>query len=275
METGRGATAVRSFRGDESWRRATRIHKIDRRAPQFVLRYGYDERYCYIKGERCQRTGVLAFWDWNRTKFEHDPNITATINREDVPNLHDVGENYVVLRNSAAKYELGANDTVVGASKLMIQYRVGVRLHDKTREDPHAQNIEWSFTKAMKGFQSPYFDVWPDNRALRQRNSRLAIAGDRFWINLCLFIVLTYTMLTMASCRDHRDSHAFLGSMAGRSGREPHVAVPSRCIARSSGRIAATPRGATWIFRGRPNTRGVDEESGQGRSSGRVPHRPC
>ena len=36
-------------------------------------------------------------------------------------------------------------------------------------------------------------------------------------------------------------------------GGDPNVAVPSGCIARSSGRVAATPRGATWIFRGRPN----------------------
>jgi len=34
-----------------------------------------------------------------------------------------------------------------------------------------------------------------------------------------------------------------------RPGRSPNATVPSRCVARSSEKIAATPRGATWIFR--------------------------
>ena len=33
-------------------------------------------------------------------------------------------------------------------------------------------------------------------------------------------------------------------------GARAATAVPSRCVARSWRRIAATPRGATWIFRG-------------------------
>ena len=50
--------------------------------------------------------------------------------------------------------------------------------------------------------------------------------------------------------------------------RQPNVAVPSRCIARSSrGRIAATPRGVTWIFRGRDRRTKID---GHRRSIGRV-----
>ena len=58
-------------------------------------------------------------------------------------------------------------------------------------------------------------------------------------------------------------------SVRGRAGAELDGAFKVHCtvfgaergdaaVARSSGRVAATPRGATWIFRGRPNARKID-----------------
>jgi len=175
----------------------------------------YDERYCHFKGGVCQRNGVLAFWDWNRTKFELDDDLIATLNDPYVPNVHNANEPFVVLRNSAADYSYGGDGaTVAGSGKMMLSYELGVHLHDKPRLDPHAEQLEIDFVDAVEGWKSDYFDAWPDNRALRDLNSDAAISSDQIVINLCLLFVFAYTCSTMANRRDHAKSHAFLGSMA-------------------------------------------------------------
>ena len=40
--------------------------------------FAYDERYCHKKADVCQRNGILAFWNWNRTLFELDEDIVGS-----------------------------------------------------------------------------------------------------------------------------------------------------------------------------------------------------
>ena len=91
-------------------------------------KYAYDERYCYFKDGVCQRSGILAFWDWNRTKFEADGDLVATVNRVDVPNRHLTREAFVDLRNVASGYARDENGTVVGFTKLLVYYQLGIHL---------------------------------------------------------------------------------------------------------------------------------------------------
>lgn len=173
----------------------------------------YDERYCFLKGGVCQRSGILAFWDWNRTKFELDDDILATVNNPTVPNLNDENERYVVLRNWASDYEHDANGTVVRATKLLFRYYLGIHLHAKPRKDPHGEKLEVRFTDCVVDFESRHFDAWPDNRALRDMNSVTAVNRDQILINLCLLLVFAYTMYCFSN-RNHGESHAFLGAQA-------------------------------------------------------------
>lgn len=82
---------------------------------------GYDERSCAkvywydevfeappgrsVPHEVCQKSGILAFWDWNRTKFDLDDDLIATINEPAKPDCCDPSSRVVSLPDVAAKFE--------------------------------------------------------------------------------------------------------------------------------------------------------------------------
>lgn len=71
-----------------------------------------------------------------------------------------------------------------------------------------------TFNEDVEDFPSAHFDAWPDTRALRDLNSVLAVTKDQILINMCLLLVLAYTMYCFGKASNHGESHAFLGAMA-------------------------------------------------------------
>ena len=50
-----------------------------------------------------QKSGILAFWGWDRATLEADTDIIATINRDDVPDCCSGAGPFVVLGQNAGK----------------------------------------------------------------------------------------------------------------------------------------------------------------------------
>lgn len=193
-------------------------------------RRGYDERSCeavYWRREgiepvspdtTCQKEGVLAFWDWNRTKLEQDPDVLATINRQDKVDCCSPSDDVVSLDSIVGKFRFHDPDDpskVTGAGALRFVFYLDTHLNRKSRIDPNVYRLMNKFSdrvrdQSFKNFERPLSaTVWDFSES-----SNDAFDSDRAFINFAIILIVIYAFCALYSWRDADRSRGSLGLVA-------------------------------------------------------------
>lgn len=179
---------------------------------------GYDERSCALVywGERnCQKEGILAFWDWNRTKLEADNDVLATINAK-LGNAGDCCSPWsrtLQLENIAAKVSRDDEGRVTGARALRLAYYLSQSLNRKTRQDPHVFRLERKFDASTRRSDDlPSFErALPLTNAGVADNVDAALEYDRLFVTAAFITISTYAFLALYDRRGGIRSRGRLG----------------------------------------------------------------
>ena len=190
-------------------------------------RRGYDERSCAkvywvdfenfpersSPQETCQKEGILAFWDWNRTLFENDDDLLATINRADKPDCCAPGGDKIVdLSSVASKLVVNDANEVVGIGALKLTFYLTTSLNSKSRLDPHNQRLENKFDRRLRGLRSANFkNALPLTSFGVGQNGDTSFDGDRTFINLAIIAIILYAYFALYDYARPEQSRAALG----------------------------------------------------------------
>eukprot|EP00635_Sarcinochrysidales_sp_CCMP3193_P000167 CAMPEP_0118900274 /NCGR_PEP_ID=MMETSP1166-20130328/6451_1 /TAXON_ID=1104430 /ORGANISM="Chrysoreinhardia sp, Strain CCMP3193" /LENGTH=1003 /DNA_ID=CAMNT_0006839413 /DNA_START=44 /DNA_END=3055 /DNA_ORIENTATION=- len=175
---------------------------------------GYDERSCAevywtslegreVPTETCQKAGILAFWDWNRTKFHEDTDILGTINDRAKEDCCDPSGRVVTLEDVAAKLEYdddpGADSRrVTGAGALKLKFYLTTSLNSISRSDPHQLRLENKFDRRLRGNRYASFQqALPLTGYGLGQNADGAFDQDRLFINLAIVLIVSYAYLAL------------------------------------------------------------------------------
>jgi len=160
---------------------------------------------------RCQKKGILAFWDWNRTKLEADTNIIATVNSYIKTDCCDPDSRFVSLPSVAAKYEY-TDDTITHVGALYFAFYLKSSLNQKSRDDPHARRLESRFDKKLRRGRWQYFkNPKPLTRWGFGKNSSSAFDFDRAFINAAIIAIILYAFFALYDGRRPDRSRGVLG----------------------------------------------------------------
>jgi len=190
-------------------------------------RRGFDERSCeavYWRREgvvldaprtTCQKDSILAFWDYNRTKLEQDPDVIATINREDKVDCCSPSSEFVSLSSVAGKFRRDDPDDptlITGAGALRFVFWMETHLNRKSRDDPNVLRLMNKFSRRLRDKNYVYFrtplpaTVWDFSESADE-----AFDTDRIFINFAIIIIIVYAWVAMSSLRDRDRSRGTLG----------------------------------------------------------------
>mmetsp|Transcript_3339 Transcript_3339/g.10461 ORF Transcript_3339/g.10461 Transcript_3339/m.10461 type:complete len:968 (-) Transcript_3339:97-3000(-) len=179
---------------------------------------GYDERSCakayWDLAEPCQKSGVLAFWNWDRAALEADDDVLATLNapardccspRGRETNLEDV----------ASKLTRDESGRIVAAGALSLDFYLRARNHDKTGSDPHNRRLEKKFDRLRRQGGWVYFrKPIPLTREGQIQNVSGAFDRDQLLVNFAFVIIFLYAFWALHDRKDPYLSRGWLGVAA-------------------------------------------------------------
>ena len=188
---------------------------------------GFDERSCAKvywtsdafpnrqgPDETCQKSGILAFWDWNRTKFYEDSDIVGTINsiKED---CCDPSAREVNLIDVAAKFEYDDptdRSKVTGVGSLKMSFFLTTSLNKRSREDPHNMRLFNKFDRRLRRMRSRFFQqAMPLTEWGLRTNSDTSFDADQIFINIAIVVIVVYAYLALWNYRNPEKSRGLLG----------------------------------------------------------------
>lgn len=194
---------------------------------------GYDERSCEqvywdregvepatsnVPHTLCQKESILAFWDYNRTKFLEDPDHIATINRQDKVDCCSPSSELVSLTSVAGRFRFEDPDDpskITGAGALRMNFLLETHLNRQSRDDPHVRRLENKFSRRLRDKSYEYFQTpMPDTGWDRSDSSDTAFDQDRIFINFAIIIIIIYAWFAMYSFADSDRSRGSLGLAA-------------------------------------------------------------
>jgi len=166
----------------------------------------------------CQKESILAFWAYNRTRLEADPDPLATINAN-VGVAEDCcspSSRTIELASIAAKLEYAADGrTITGAGALRLAFYLEQSLNERSRSDPHARRLENKFDRRIRGARWAYFqNPIPVTQYGIDTNSDAAFDGDRLFINIAIFIIIAYAFLALYDRKRPERSRGVVGLYA-------------------------------------------------------------
>lgn len=187
----------------------------------FDGKYGYDERYCQLvsweQSNNCQKDGILALWDWNRTTFELDQDVLATINNASaIADCCSPSTRTVEVERVAAKLRYDENGRIVSAGSLRLAFYLQNDINDKSREDTVTVRLERKFDRRLRNDfdNSPSWDrLLPITPAGVSDNVSDAFDSDRLFINLSFVFIIAYAFLALYKRRSPK-SRGLLGLCA-------------------------------------------------------------
>ena len=102
------------------------------------------------KNHTGQKSGILAFWGWDRAALEADTDIIATINRQDVPDCCSGAGPFVVLGQNAGKIKRDDAGSVISIGTLQLNFY----LNAKTKKGGRDKKIEnWRRSSIRSGIK--------------------------------------------------------------------------------------------------------------------------
>ncbi|KAH8050249.1 hypothetical protein JL722_11453 [Aureococcus anophagefferens] len=177
---------------------------------------GYDARSCAVGGWSglCQKSSILAFWNYSRAALEDDPDVLATVNRPAPDCCSPVGRDASLFR-VAAKLRYDDAGAVTYAGSLKFDFYLDNDAHEKTNVDPHAQRLERKFNEKLRRASYESFDrPMPLNAAGAAENVDGAFDYDRTFVNLASIVIFCYAYWALYDRRDPFKSRGWLGVAA-------------------------------------------------------------
>ena len=177
---------------------------------------GYDARSCAVGGWNglCQKSSILAFWNYSRAALEDDPDVLATVNRPAPDCCSPVGRAASLFR-VAAKLRYDDSGAVTYAGSLKFDFYLDNDAHEKTNVDPHAQRLERKFNEKLRKASYESFDrPMPLNAAGAAENVDGAFDYDRTFVNLASIVIFCYAYWALYDRRDPFKSRGWLGVAA-------------------------------------------------------------
>ena len=104
-----------------------------------------------------QKSGILAFWGWDRATLEADTDIIATINRDDVPDCCSGAGPFVVLGQNAGKVSRDDAGSVISIGTLQLNFYLNAKTK-KGGRDKKNRELEKEFDKIRDKGSYDYLD---------------------------------------------------------------------------------------------------------------------
>ena len=119
-----------------------------------------------------QKSGILAFWGWDRATLEADTDIIATINRDDVPDCCSGAGPFVVLGQNAGKISRDDAGLVTSIGTLQLNFYLNAKTK-KGGRDKKNRELEKEFDKIRT--RAPTI-IW-----ISRSNHLLLLLSPRTW----------------------------------------------------------------------------------------------
>ncbi|KAH8097227.1 hypothetical protein JL720_111 [Aureococcus anophagefferens] len=172
------------------------------------------DKFCAVGGWNglCQKSSILAFWNYSRAALEDDPDVLATVNRPRRTAARPwAGRRSLEWRR--LRYD--APGAVTYAGSLKFDFYLDNDAHEKTNVDPHAQRLERKFNEKLRRASYESFDrPMPLNAAGAAENVDGAFDYDRTFVNLASIVIFCYAYWALYDRRDPFKSRGWLGVAA-------------------------------------------------------------
>eukprot|EP00635_Sarcinochrysidales_sp_CCMP3193_P000272 CAMPEP_0118913806 /NCGR_PEP_ID=MMETSP1166-20130328/14447_1 /TAXON_ID=1104430 /ORGANISM="Chrysoreinhardia sp, Strain CCMP3193" /LENGTH=1048 /DNA_ID=CAMNT_0006853371 /DNA_START=59 /DNA_END=3205 /DNA_ORIENTATION=- len=174
---------------------------------------GYDERTCSLVFWRspgslpCAVESILAFWDYNRTTLEADPDVVATVNRRNGQEGECCSPRFrrFDVSQYAAKIGYEADGRVSKIGALSNVYFLRTDLHSKVRRDPTVYRLERKFDRLVR---KQNLDAFERPMALTPAGANVNVeAGfdfDRQIVTLAFVAISAYAFFALTRFRRRR-----------------------------------------------------------------------
>eukprot|EP00635_Sarcinochrysidales_sp_CCMP3193_P000452 CAMPEP_0118919788 /NCGR_PEP_ID=MMETSP1166-20130328/18739_1 /TAXON_ID=1104430 /ORGANISM="Chrysoreinhardia sp, Strain CCMP3193" /LENGTH=946 /DNA_ID=CAMNT_0006860323 /DNA_START=21 /DNA_END=2861 /DNA_ORIENTATION=- len=170
--------------------------------------------------QTCQKSGVLAYWHWDRDAFLKDMNndntsIVDIINQPEKnppPDCCNPNTRHVRIADVAAKLSYDDEGRVVGAGALKFSFYLATDLRQKYRFDPDIIALEKRFDKTLRRARFRYFqNAKPLTTFGLDKNYDWSSEYDRTFILFAIVIIVAYAYLALWNSRLGEKSRASLG----------------------------------------------------------------
>ncbi|CAM9187467.1 unnamed protein product, partial [Heterosigma akashiwo] len=151
----------------------------------------------------CAKSGILSYWNWNRTLFEQDPDIYTTLSQGEVPSDASSDIQLTSVAGGLSFAESTGNVTGAEAFRLVWYLTAGI-------EAGQRKSAEASMLNVLRGFQLQSVVFHPWNVVAEENEQTAAVAGDMPLMMSACGLLTVYVCVMMAR-RHPVKSHSYLG----------------------------------------------------------------
>ena len=180
---------------------------------------GYDSRSCAVNNVNpalpCQKSGILAFWGWDRATLEADDDIIETINRQDAPDCCSAASRTVVLEMDAAKLKRDDQGNVIEVGALQLNFYLRAKTK-KGGRDSKNRELEKKFDELRDKGSYDYMQkpLKPLTSYAQSENVGRGFDYDQTFINGASVLIFAYAFWAMHQRKDPYASRGWLGVAA-------------------------------------------------------------
>ncbi|CAM9341129.1 unnamed protein product, partial [Heterosigma akashiwo] len=157
-------------------------------------------------GSGCAKSGILAYWNWNRTQFEQDSDMFSTLSQVATDCCSPSDANSVVELGSVAG-GLSFPELTTGSVTSIQAFRLEWYL---TAGIKGRKEVEAGMLEILRGFKSPGVVLHPWNSVAEESEQAAAVAGDMPLMLAACILLTVYTCIMMAR-RHPVKSQSYLG----------------------------------------------------------------
>jgi len=142
----------------------------------------------------CAKSGILGYWNWNRTQFEQDPDIYSTLSQAAPDCCSLLGASNIQLESVAGGLSFAeATGSVTGAEA----FRLVWHLTTDAQGDAGRKEVEARMLETLRGLESQSMVFYPWSFLAEIEEAEAAVIGDIPFMITATVLLGVYTCIMM------------------------------------------------------------------------------